>query len=292
MTSIKISAIIPTFNSQRFLGYTLMSIKNHVDEIVIMDMSSTDNTRAIVDLCKSSKIRFCSLKDYIIGKQEYNLDYSISYALKLVQGNVVIRVDDDWIWGPEIKKLKEYCQEGLKDHKQGLSCLVYNLITTDSYFLPKWRRPTIMFQDEDNPLMSFGSYQTDNNAVCHQKEIRNDQVSYKRSFYLQTPIRFGHWKFLKDNQKVFIRKWMLFRGETAEEALQKWHFYQQQPTKRCPKCLLDPLYRYSRRFVPFGGFDIKKAIEKELERKKRFEREAKIKMRERKQHENTHTREI
>jgi len=274
---IKISIVIPTFNSQKFLGYTLSSIKDHVDEIIIIDMSSTDNTKDIVETFEDSKIHFHSLTEFIKEEKDSNLDSSIICGLRLTTGNIVARVDDDWVWGPEIKELRKFCKEGLESHKRGLMCFVYNMISTDKYFFPTFRRPTFMFRCERNPLRTFGSFRTDNNVICHMDETKGGDVLFRRSSYLRTPFRLGHWKFLKDTQKDFVRKWIMFCGGTEEEALAKWHKFQTQPTEEIPEELVSLFYDCGKRFIPLGGFDIEKAIGKEIYRKKKFEHETKKK---------------
>lgn len=280
--AIKISVIVPTMNSQKFIGYALMSIKDYVDEIIVVDMASTDGTANIIGAIGDKKIRLYQLIDLVKNRSEFNLDYSIKYGLDLTSGNAVVRMDDDWIWGPEIKNLRKYCDEGFTHSKQGLVCFVYNMLTTGTYFLPMRRRPTVMFKLNDaNPLVSAGSYLADDSIICHQSEVRKSKGRVKRSTYLRTPLRFGHWKFLKDTQTTFVRKWVLFRRETEEQALEKWHHYQKQPTDICPNDLKDNLYEYKDFFVPLGGFNIDEAVEQEMRRRRKFERAAKERMRER-----------
>jgi glycosyltransferase involved in cell wall biosynthesis len=52
---VKISAVIITFNEERNIERCLLSLKGMVDEIIVVDSFSTDNTGAI---CDSQKVRF------------------------------------------------------------------------------------------------------------------------------------------------------------------------------------------------------------------------------------------
>ena len=259
---IKISVVVPTFNSQMFVGYALMSIIEQVDEIVVVDMMSTDNTLKIIEAISDSKIQVFALKDLVMHKKECNLDSSIEYGLKLASGNVIMRTDDDWIWGSEIRNLRHYCMQGLQKGKRGLRGNVYNLITTHEYFLPLWECYIAIFKQSNDPLMHFGSYRTDNSIICHKSEIKRSSnrkfTLFKRSRYLGTPIGLGHWKFLKDTKEQFLYKWKLFTGCSEKEALEWWEHYHKQSTLDCPYNFLQPLYEYRNKFVPLGGFDITK----------------------------------
>ena len=53
--SVKISAVIITFNEEKNIGRCLASLKDVTDEIVVVDSFSTDQTEAI---CQEYDVRF------------------------------------------------------------------------------------------------------------------------------------------------------------------------------------------------------------------------------------------
>ncbi len=46
---IKVSAVIPAFNESTRIQSTLSSLKQYVDEIIVVDDASTDKTRALAE---------------------------------------------------------------------------------------------------------------------------------------------------------------------------------------------------------------------------------------------------
>ena len=52
--SIKISAVIITFNEEENIGRCLQSVTDVVDEIVVVDSNSTDSTR---EICRHQGVR-------------------------------------------------------------------------------------------------------------------------------------------------------------------------------------------------------------------------------------------
>jgi hypothetical protein len=173
-----------------------------------------------------------------------------------------MRVDDDWVWGEGVKDLRKYCEQGINEKKKGAFYSTYNLITCSEYFLPIRSNPNIIFRCEETnrSLVSFGSYKTDNNIICHFDEIKRSSgrrfVKQRRSKYVETPLRLGHWKFLKDTPEAFIHKWTLFTGCSRAEASQKWLFYHKKSRVLCPKDLLEPLYVFRKDLIRLGGFNI------------------------------------
>ena len=59
---IKLSAVIITFNEERNIKKCLESLVDIVDEIVVVDSYSTDNTKAI---CNKYKVTLIELEGFI-----------------------------------------------------------------------------------------------------------------------------------------------------------------------------------------------------------------------------------
>ena len=59
---IKISAVIITFNEERYIEECLKSLINIADEIIVVDSFSTDNTKSI---CEKYNVVFFEQKLFI-----------------------------------------------------------------------------------------------------------------------------------------------------------------------------------------------------------------------------------
>jgi glycosyltransferase involved in cell wall biosynthesis len=89
----RVSAVIPTKNVAGFIRPTLESLR-FCDEVVIVDMFSTDESRAV---CESyPNVRFYQRQDYIYG----NFNYGIEQAT----GDWILRIDSDELVGPELRE--------------------------------------------------------------------------------------------------------------------------------------------------------------------------------------------
>lgn len=89
----RVSAVIPTRNVADVIVPTLESLR-FCDEVVIVDMFSTDNTRTV---CESyPNVRFFQRQDYIYG----NFNYGVEQAT----GDWIIRLDSDEVISPKLRE--------------------------------------------------------------------------------------------------------------------------------------------------------------------------------------------
>lgn len=244
MTTTKTSFICPTLNSMKFIGYTIQSIVEVADEIIIVDGGSNDRTLDIVDSFGNSKVK--------VIEHNRDLNYSLQAGLDAATGNILIRLDDDWIWNKKIGRLRSLCNQGIGREKKGLECTFYNMISCTQYFSPTHIKHFILFDSEQDPVVCSGCYSTDNLALRHTSDAKRGFV--KRKDWMWTPLKVGHWKMLKDSRQDFIEKWNKFRPE--DDAVQKWEEIYSRPLRKAPKNLIEPLHMYRDRFVPLGGFDV------------------------------------
>ena len=89
----KISAIILTLNEERNIARCLNSLKDVVDEIVVVDSFSTDKTESIVSQYKA---RF--VKQEFLGYIEQK-----NFALKLASHDHILSLDADEALSPELR---------------------------------------------------------------------------------------------------------------------------------------------------------------------------------------------
>jgi glycosyltransferase involved in cell wall biosynthesis len=89
----RVSGVIPTKNVAGFIRPTLDSLR-FCDEVVIVDMFSTDDTRAV---CESyANVKFYQRQDYIYG--------NFNYGAEQATGDWILRLDSDEVVSPALRE--------------------------------------------------------------------------------------------------------------------------------------------------------------------------------------------
>ena len=94
--NIKISVLIPVYNSEKTIDRCLRSIykqKNKVDEIVVIDNASNDDTKKIIYLWKE----LLPIK-YFKNFKNMGLSFSLRRAINECKGELLLRIDSDDEW--------------------------------------------------------------------------------------------------------------------------------------------------------------------------------------------------
>lgn len=81
-----VTAIIPAYNESNRIADTINQIKKFVDEIIVIDDASTDNTAYIANKSGATVLTHSVNKGYI---------EAIKYGFKMAHGNIVITLDAD-----------------------------------------------------------------------------------------------------------------------------------------------------------------------------------------------------
>lgn len=115
MTRKKLSAAIATFNEEKNLGACLKSVSNLVDEIVIVDGTSSDRTVEIAKQFGAQVIVVTNEPNFHITKQK---------AFDLCQGNWILYLDADervdQQLSKEIKMLINMSNEEVENYQESL----------------------------------------------------------------------------------------------------------------------------------------------------------------------------
>ena len=82
---LKLSAVIITYNEERYIDECLKSLTNVADEIIVVDSYSTDNTKII---CEKYNVLFIEQK--FLGYVEQK-----NFALKQASYNHIVSLDGD-----------------------------------------------------------------------------------------------------------------------------------------------------------------------------------------------------
>jgi glycosyltransferase involved in cell wall biosynthesis len=93
MARATVSAVIPTKNVANLIRPTLESL-SFCDEIVIVDMFSSDDTKRVCNLYPN--VAFHERQDYIYGNFNYGLD--------LAKSDWILRLDSDEVISPELRE--------------------------------------------------------------------------------------------------------------------------------------------------------------------------------------------
>lgn len=119
---LKLSGVIITFNEERNIEQCLESLKNVVDEIVVVDSYSTDNTKAI---CERYKVKFIEQeflgyieqKNFALTQASYNHVLSLDgdEALSETLQKSIIHLKSNWKFdGYYANRFNNFCGQWIK----------------------------------------------------------------------------------------------------------------------------------------------------------------------------------
>lgn len=107
----KISVIIPTHNNESTLPDVISDFKNHVHEIIITDMASTDRT---IHFAKKEKVRVVEIDEDRIGNTSPAVFYApaIFSAMEEAKGDILVLASADGSFrARDLPKLLEYMKD-------------------------------------------------------------------------------------------------------------------------------------------------------------------------------------
>ena len=106
----KISAVVPTLNEETTVARIIEGCKPHVDEIIVVDGHSNDETRQIAE-----GLGVKVIQDHGKGKGE-----AIRHAIKYIAGDIIVFIDADGSHDPDdIPRLIQPIIEDEADHVSG-----------------------------------------------------------------------------------------------------------------------------------------------------------------------------
>lgn len=154
-----ISAIIITKNEERNIGRCLESLKNLVDEIVIVDSFSTDNTKNICTSYEEVKFISSEWKGYAETK---------NYANSLARGKFIFSVDAD---ESVSEALKKSILNFISEAEQADACS-FNRLTN---FCGKWIRHGGWYPDTKIRMWKKGTAHWE--GIVHEKIVLDNSAS-------------------------------------------------------------------------------------------------------------------
>lgn len=147
---MKISAIIPTFNRENFISNAINSIQNQtykVDEIIIVDDGSTDDTQKILKNFKNIRI---------IKTKNLGVSHARNIGIREAKNNWISFLDSDDIW------LKDKIENQVDFHKQNPGILF-------SHTGEKWLR--------DGKIVKYPKSLAKPNGECFLQNISTCKIA-------------------------------------------------------------------------------------------------------------------
>jgi len=212
-----VAVVVPTLNVEGILARCLDAL-TWADEVIVVDMFSTDGTRAVCE--RYPNVRFFERKDYIYGNVNFGIDEAGT--------DWVIRLDIDEVLNPE---LQESIQRVLRHPEPGIS----------GYYFPSIQ---YMFGFP----MSHGVGRRE--AVKRKCMFRKGTARYVCKDEHEDLTTTGTYGTLSGYYEHFT-------NHTTEEVVRKFNYYTQKDVERLtPEELRPPqpgklLYRAARMFVLF-----------------------------------------
>ena len=179
MRNIDVSVIVPTYNSEMYVGRCIRSLLNQSFnkdnfEIIVINDGSKDETKKVLKPFSEDII-------YLENKNNKGLPYSLNLGVKKAKGRFVVRVDsDDWVHPEYINIMFHHLS--LNNNLDAVAC-DYILVNSsqDAIKQVSWRKKPIgcgiMFRIEN--LIKIGLY--DEKFLAREDEdlLIRFQKSYK-----------------------------------------------------------------------------------------------------------------
>ena len=108
---ISITAVFIAYNEEMIIGRSINAVKDWVDEIILIDMHSTDKTREIASDCGATIKLFDKVNNFGIAR---------NYGIKMAKNDWILSLDADEIVSPG---LKEQIIAGVKEDSADLFLL-------------------------------------------------------------------------------------------------------------------------------------------------------------------------
>jgi glycosyltransferase involved in cell wall biosynthesis len=217
----KISAVIITFNEEKYIEQCIKSLAQVADEVLVVDSFSSDRTK---EICLSLDVRF--IEHSFLGYRDQK-----NFALSQASFDYVLSLDADEALSPELEK-------SILAVKQDLKYDGYKFNRLNNY-CGKWIYHTNLSPECKIRLFNRKKGQWGGFNI-HEKVILNNPKSVRR---LKGNLL--HW--LYDSYEESVEKMNRYTTILAYE------YYKQGIKNRQLRILINPLWRFFHSFILKGG---------------------------------------
>ncbi len=208
-TKAAISVAIATCNEEANIARCLQSVKDWVDEIVVVDGSSTDKTREIAKKFGARVYKTTNKPIFHINKQ---------MAIDKCRGEWILQLDADEVVSKELKKeILAIIDEGhtgcVRRDTPGVKRAVAYWIPRKNFFLGRWLRKTGQHPDPVIRLFKRGKAKLPCRSVHEQMEV-DGKVGWLNGHLLHYPYpSFSEYLKKSNRYTTLTAQEMIDRGE-------------------------------------------------------------------------------
>ena len=194
-----ISVVLATFNEENNIEKCLKSVKSFADEIIVVDGSSTDNTRALAKKLGAKVIKTTNKKNFHINKQ---------LAMNKARGQLVLQIDADEAVDEELATfIKKTHQQVLKQKNFSQKDEVAWWIKRRNLFMGRWLKKGGQYPDPVIRLFVNGK------AGLPQKDV-HEQMWVDG----QIGMADGHlWHYSYPSFAVYLHKFNTYTSFKAQQ---------------------------------------------------------------------------
>ena len=221
---MSMSAVIITKNEEHNIGRCIESVKDIVDDIVVIDSMSTDKTK---EVCK----RFSNV--HFVQKEWSGYSAQKNFGNSLAKNDVILSLDADEVITPELQKEISNLRIETKS--------AY-ILRRRTYYCGQWIRFSGWQKDKQLRIFNRQDGQWNSNHVHEKVEFQREVKYIKLNFFL------NHFSF--PTIRSHIDKTVCY----AYLASKKYH--KQNPSYLMMKAIFSPPFRFIKHyFIQFGIMD-------------------------------------
>ena len=194
-----ISVVLASFNEEKNIEQCLNSVKDFADEIIVVDGSSTDQTRALAKELGAKVFKTTNKKNFHINKQ---------MAMDKAKGNLVLQLDADEAVDSDLREfILETDKKITKQKKWTEKSTVAWWIRRRNLFMGRWLKKGGQYPDPVIRLYVNGKARLPQKDVHEQMEVDG-----------QTAWAEGHlWHYSNPSFSDYARKFNTYTSFKAQQ---------------------------------------------------------------------------
>ena len=201
---IKVSCIVPAYNEGKRIGNVLDAISSHefVDEIIVINDGSTDETQAVLNKRTDIKV--------IYFEKNRGKSHAVMHGLKSAKNDIIMTIDSDLIGlnKKDLTALMEPVLQGHVDKTMTLrknSLLIFKMFNLDFISGERvFRKSLIDNMDDIGNLKSFQLEPFLNNIIV-KKKLQLRSIKWHGVITPRKFVKMGFWKGNMGDLKMILQ---------------------------------------------------------------------------------------